>query len=62
MNSYEYPFLIAKIDMLETINRQQADRIAELEKYKEQIETMEQAYDAHFAKALGIEAKVRGEK
>jgi hypothetical protein len=32
LNAYDFPALRAQIDMLESINRQQADRIAELEK------------------------------
>jgi hypothetical protein len=44
------PLLVRAANML----RQQADRIAELEKYKEKIEQMEQAYDNHFKKALGV--------
>jgi hypothetical protein len=35
--------------------RKQADEIAKLKLYKEKIEKMENAYNAHFAKAMGIE-------
>ena len=34
--------------------RQQANRIAELEKYEQQIKQMERAYDAHLKKAMGL--------
>lgn len=37
-----------------TMLRQQADRIAELEKYEQQIKQMERAYDAHFKKGMGL--------
>lgn len=34
--------------------RRLVDRIAELEKYEQQIKQMERAYDAHFKKAMGL--------
>jgi len=46
----EYDRLIHEIpDLL----RQQAKEIAELKPYKEKIEMMERAYDAHIKKSMG---------
>ena len=44
------PLLVRAANML----RKQADRIAELEKYEQQIKQMERAYDAHLKKAMGL--------
>lgn len=44
------PYVSDTVAML----RQQADQIAKLEKYEQQIKQMERAYDAHFKKAMGL--------
>lgn len=59
MNAYEIADELLRDNTQLTVKaaymlRQQADRIAELEKYEQQIKQMERAYDAHFRKGMEL--------